>query len=72
MTQGDLDRLVALKKARKRLITQAEFAAELGVSVRQVKRLIHGLKKHGDQVVVHGLRGRSSNRKIDEKTERRR
>src|SRR6266446_6193091 len=57
MTQADRDRLVALRKAKKKLITQREAAAELGVSVRQVKRLLQGWKKRGDKVVVHGLRG---------------
>jgi hypothetical protein len=38
MTQGQRDRLVALKKAKKKLITQREAAAELGISERQVRR----------------------------------
>ena len=70
MTQADRDRLVALKKAKRRLITQREAAEELGLSVRHVKRLIHALKKHGDKAVVHGLRGRPSNRKMAERVER--
>ncbi len=43
MTQGDRDRLVALRKARKKLIAQQEAAEELGLSVRQVKRLLRRL-----------------------------
>jgi hypothetical protein len=39
MTQADRDRLVALKKAKKNVITQREAAEELGVSVRQVQRV---------------------------------
>jgi hypothetical protein len=35
-----------------------------------VKRLIQRLKKHGDKAVVHGLRGKPSNRRITEKIER--
>jgi len=70
MTQADRDRLVALKKAKKKLITQREAAEELGLSVRHVKRLIYALKKHGDRAVVHGLRGRPSNRKIEASVER--
>jgi transposase len=65
MTQADRDRLVTLKKAKKKLITQREAAEELGVSVRQIKRLVHALRKQGDKGVVHGLRGRRSNRKIE-------
>jgi transposase len=67
MTQADRDRLVTLKKARKRLITQREAAEELGLSIRQVMRLLKDLKKRGDRAVIHGLRGKASNRKIDSK-----
>jgi Integrase core domain len=70
MTQADRDRLVTLKKAKKRLITQREAAEELGLSVRHVKRLLYGLKKHGDKVAVHGLRGKPSHRKMAEGIER--
>jgi len=70
MTQADRDRLVTLKKAKKKLITQREAAEELGVSVRHVKRLLYALKKRGDKAVVHGLRGKASNRRIEEKIER--
>ena len=70
MTQAERDRLVALKKAKKKLITQREAAEELGLSIRQVKRLIYRLKKHGDKAVVHGLRGKPSKRKIPESKER--
>jgi len=70
MTQTDRDRLVSLKKAKKRLITQREAADELSLSIRQVKRLLNALKKHGDKAVMHGLRGKPSNRKIEAKVER--
>jgi transposase len=69
MTQADRDRLVTLKKAQKKLITQGEAAAEMGVGIRQVQRLVRGLKDRGDKAVVHGLRGRPSNRKIESKIE---
>src|ERR1700676_2459898 len=70
MTQADRDRLVTLKKAKKKLITQGEAGAELGVSIRQVQRLLEALKKRGDKAVVHGLRGKLSNRRIEEKIEK--
>ena len=66
MTQRDRDRLVVLKKAQKRLITQVQAAGELQVSERQVRRLLGKLKGHGDRGVIHGLRGRASNRKVSE------
>jgi|SRR3984957_5613458 transposase len=64
MTQADRDRLVTLRKTKKRLITQKQAAEELGVSIRHVKRLLYALKKRGDKVVIHGLRGRPSNQRI--------
>ena len=70
MNQVERDRLVTLKKAKKRLITQREAAEELDLSVRQLKRLLYALKKRGDKAVIHGLRGVPSKRKIDEHIER--
>src|SRR5450756_562803 len=70
MTQADRDRLVTLKKAKKKLITQREAAGELGLSTRQVKRLLYALKKRGDKAVIHGLCGKPSNRRIEEAIER--
>jgi transposase len=66
MTQRDRDRLVVLKKTLKKLIKQTQAAQELGISARQVRRLLRGLKQEGDKVVVHGLRGRVSNRKTSQ------
>jgi len=66
MTQQDRDRLMVLKKAVKKHIKQSQAAKELNLSARQVRRLLRRLKENGDQVVVHGLRGRSSNRKTSQ------
>src|ERR1700693_924966 len=64
MTQADRDRLVTLRKTKKRLITRRQAAEELGLSIRQVKRLVKALKKRGDKAVIHGLRGKPSNQRI--------
>jgi len=69
MTQKERDRLVALRKAQKGLITQRQAATELSVSERQIRRLLGLLKKRGDKAVIHASRGRPSNRKLDEATE---
>lgn len=69
MTQADRDRLVALKKAAKGLITRSQAAAELEISERQVYRLLAAVKERKDQAVIHGLRGRSSNRGISSELE---
>lgn len=69
MTQAERDRLVALKKAKKKLITQKQAAEELGVTERHVRRLLRALKRRGDKAVVHALRGLPSNRKVDVETQ---
>jgi transposase len=66
MTQKDRDRLVVLRKAQKKLITQRQAAEELGLTERHVRRLLARLKEVGDRAVIHGLRGRRSNRKLSE------
>ena len=66
MTQRDRDRLVVLKKAFKGLITQRQAAAELDLTDRQIRRLLVRMKELGDRAVIHGLRGRASNRRLSE------
>ena len=63
MTQRERDRLVVLKRAQRKLIRQREAAEELQLSERHVRRLLRRLKAEGDRALVHGLRGRPSNRK---------
>jgi transposase len=69
MTQAERDRLVALKKAKKKLITQKEAAQELEVTERHVRRLLVALKRRGDKAVVHASRGLPSHRKLDGETQ---
>jgi transposase len=69
MTQTDRDRLVALKKAKGKKMTQRQAAEEMQISERQVRRLLARMGKVGDAAVIHGRRGRS-NRRLDEKTKR--
>ena len=63
MTQQERDRLVALKKADKKLITQKQAVRRMGVIERQVRRLLTKLRRQGDRAVIHAGRGRASNRK---------
>lgn len=69
MTQTERDRLVTLKKAKKKLIKQQAAAEELQVSIRHVRRLLGRLKEEGDRSVIHGLKGKPSRRRIEEETE---
>ena len=71
MNQEERDWLEWLKRVQDGMVTQGQAAAKMGVSDRWVRRLLVRLKTDGDAVVVHGLRGRSSNRRIDEQTQTR-
>ena len=64
MGQEERDRLDWLKRAHDQTMTQREAAGRIGVSERWVRKLLRRMKREGDRVVVHGLRGRASNRKI--------
>jgi hypothetical protein len=70
MSQEERDYLDWLKRARDGSITQREAALKMGVSDRWVRRLLGRMDGVGDLVVVHGLRGRPSNRKLPEKIKR--
>lgn len=70
MGQKERDRLKVLHEAGKRQITQRQAAEQLGLSERQVRRLLDKMRQVGDRAVIHGLRGRVSNRRISAKTER--
>ena len=64
MSQEERDRLEWLKRAKDGVVSQREAARRMGVTDRWVRKLLKRMKRHGDGVVVHGLRGRASNRKI--------
>lgn len=70
MSQAERDELDWLKRAREGSITQREAAERIGISVRWVRKLLKRMARQGDAVVVHGLRGRPSNRKLPAKTQR--
>ena len=53
-----------LHQAKQRQITPKQAAEQVGVSERWVRKLLGRRRQEGDRAVVHGLRGRSSNRKI--------
>jgi len=69
MNQEERDWLEWLKRVQDGVVTQRQAAAKMGVSDRWVRKLLVRMKTDGDAVVVHGLRGRSSNRRIDGQTQ---
>src|SRR5215471_303766 len=65
MSQKERDVLKVLHGVLEGERTQAEAARLLGFTARHIRRLQRRLEADGDQALVHGLRGRPSNRRID-------
>jgi transposase len=70
LSKKELERLPVIHKAMEKRIKQVEAAKMLGITDRQVRRIIIKVRKGGDQAVAHGNRGRESPRKIPEEREK--
>lgn len=64
LSQKERDRLVHLRLVYTGQISVAEGARRARVERRHFRRLLRRFEASGDQVVVHGLRGRVSNRRL--------
>jgi len=64
MSQRDLNRLFLIKGALGGEVTQATAAELLGLSVRQIRRMVQRVKIEGDRGIIHRSRGRPSNRRL--------
>jgi transposase len=70
LSQRERDRLRVLHEIRQKQITQREAARRLKISDRHVRRLLVAVEKRGDRALLHGLRGRPSNRRLAVRWER--
>src|SRR5207245_546302 len=66
LSTKERERLKVLHEVEQGHLKQVEAARRLRLSDRQVRRLQTRLRTQGDGGIVHGLRGRRSNRKIPE------
>jgi transposase len=64
LSQRERDRLKVLHEVQQKQLTQLAAAERLKVSDRHVRRMLLRLRERGDRSLVHGLRGRPSNRKL--------
>jgi transposase len=64
LNQRERDRLRVLHEIRQQQITQVEAARRLKISDRHIRRWLVALEKRGDRALIHGLRGRPSNRRL--------
>jgi transposase len=70
MSQRERDRLKVIAMLAHhsvpRVLTQAQAAEQLGLTERQVRRLVAAYRRDGDVALVHRARGRPSNRRLGE------
>src|SRR5882724_8424565 len=69
LSQRERDRLKVLHEVQQRHLTQVAAAARLKVTFRQVLRMLLCIREQGDSGLVHGFRGRPSNRKLEARFE---
>lgn len=67
MTPKELSRYEVIKRLLKKEINGTEASKQIGVSVRQVRNLKAKVKKRGVKGVIHGLRGKASNKKLPDR-----
>jgi Helix-turn-helix domain len=71
LSASERERLKVLHEVKRGRLRQIDAARRLRLSDRQVRRLLERLRKVGDPGLVHGLRGRPSNRKIPQDLQQR-
>src|SRR5450432_4564419 len=64
LSQRERDRLKVLYEVKQKHLSQVAAAERLKVTDRQVRRMLLRIRERGDSALVHGLRGRPSNRKL--------
>ena len=66
MAQHELRRLHVIRKAIDKVITQKDASEVIGLSLRQVQRMVARVRCEGDRGIIHKSRGRLSNRSFSE------
>jgi len=67
MRQKEVKRLQIIQKVLGRQINQQKAAEVLRLTDRQIRRIVKRIREEGEKGIVHRLRGREGNRRIDSK-----
>lgn len=67
MSLKELKRLKVIQEVIDKHFTQNTAASMLGLSERQIRRLISAVRKEGEKGIIHKSRGKLSNRRIPDK-----
>jgi len=71
MSRREARRLHILHQALERKVTQREAAGLMGLSHRQVRRLLKRVRVEGDEGICHRARGKASNHRIPKRVKAR-
>ena len=64
MSKKEVNRLIVIKELENKLITQDKASDKLGLSTRQIRRLLKSYKVNGEYGLISKKRGQVSNHKI--------
>lgn len=67
MKTRDLDRLHVIRQVSEHRLTWRQGSQQLGLCMRRIGMLIAEFRKKGSRALVHGLRGKPSNHRLDPK-----
>jgi len=67
MSSKEISRLEVMQKVEEKRLNQKEASRILGLSVRQIKRLLKSYRREGAKGLVSKHRGRKGNNRLDEK-----
>src|SRR5438034_4911352 len=67
MSVKELRRLSLIHQVMEKKIRQVEASVLLGLTDRQIRRVVRRVQKEGDRGLAHRNRGKRSNRAIDER-----
>lgn len=71
MSAVDRERSHLIRRTVEKTLSQREAGEQLGVGLRQFKRLAHAWRQDGDAGLVNRQRGRASNNRLPVATRRR-
>lgn len=64
MSNKELDRATVMVRVQERSLSQRAAAEALGITARQVRRLLRGYEAHGAAALISKRRGKPSNRRL--------
>jgi len=66
MNEKEIKRLQIMSQIEKKQLTQAKAATQLGISIRQVKRIWKAYREQGVEGLIHKSRGKASHHQMSE------